>query len=441
MRSVKKHAGFLLRSEEGNILVLAAVSLSLILGLLAFAVDSGRLLYAKRQLQTLADAAAMAGALELSTCGTTSNCAAMQGAAKASLTENSISTYSFTTQCATSSGTGYVLTLNNGPCALGSKDPNNANSSFVEAVVTAPVNTIFLSALGKASMKVQARAEAGGTKSKYCMYVLGSGSQTLLENGSATLKASCGIIVNSSASTAAIFNGSDVITTTALDIVGGDINNGSNTISPAPNTGATAVADPLSGLAAPTGSCGSSTSSPYSGATNQVIVNGGVNAVFNPGVYCGGIIINGSANATFNGSTTTPYIIKNGMIVNGGDTITGTGVTFYIQSGQFIMNGSSHAVLSAPTTGAYAGILYYQSSTDSSQVIINGDTTSKWEGTIYAPGAQFLLNGGSNVAAYTNLVVQSFLQNGNVNFTLGSDYSSLPGGNPLKGNSKVFMVE
>jgi len=432
-----------LSAEEGNILVLSAFGFTLLCGLMALAIDTGLLVYTQRQMQTMADAAAVAGVIETSACGGTANCTAMQNAAKAAVLENGADSVTLVSQCGSGSASGLLLMVNNGPCALGANDPNNGNDAYVETVVSMPVKTIFGSILGKNSFTVSARSEAGNGPPKYCLYILSpNGSNALLVNGNSSLTASCGVMDDSNAHPAATFNGHDTISTTALDIVGSVLNNGNNSITPTPQTGVTSSPDPLSGLPTPTiGACGTSTSSPYTGATNQVVVNGGpgVTATFNPGVYCNGITLNGNASATFNPGT---YIVKGSMIVNGGDSISGSGVTFYFtNSGSLTMNGNSHAVLSAPTSGTYEGILYFQDRNDSSTVILNGDTTSKWEGTFYAAAANLTLNGGSNLAAYTNMVVKTLTQNGNVNFTIGSDYSSLADGSPIKQHRKAAMVE
>ena len=52
--------------RRGNILVLAAVLMVVMLALVAFAIDTGRITLARTQLQTAADAAALAGAQALS---------------------------------------------------------------------------------------------------------------------------------------------------------------------------------------------------------------------------------------------------------------------------------------------------------------------------------------------------------------------------------------
>ncbi len=55
----------ILGDENGQTLVFVALSMTLLLGFLGFATDVGTLFYAKRQIQTAADAAAIAGAAEL----------------------------------------------------------------------------------------------------------------------------------------------------------------------------------------------------------------------------------------------------------------------------------------------------------------------------------------------------------------------------------------
>ena len=136
----------------------------------------------------------------------------------------------------------------------------------------------------------------------------------------------------------------------------------------------------------------------------------------NPGTYCG-LTINGSVNVTFNPGT---YVFEGNVIVNGGDTISGTGITWYFSSGSLTMNGSSSADLVAPTTGTYAGILIYQNPSDTSGIILNGQSNSIWQGSVYAPGASLTINGGGNAAAYTIVDTASMTINGGVDFNYGS---------------------
>lgn len=428
------HISTELRSERGNILVLTALSMTFLCGLLALVVDVGHLLYTRRHLQTLADAAALAGSLELNTCGSTANCSALQTAAKASMTENGISDFSTFTNCSTGTATGMTLTVNNGPCALGSNDPNYNNVKYVEAQVSYPVKSIFGNLLGKKSFTLNARAEAGGGQLPPCVYVLDptAGSALTMNGNDSLLAPTCSIIVDSSSTSAAMFDGHVTVTSKSLNIVGGDtINGGSNSITPSPTTGASAVADPLSSLQPPSQTCPSTTASngPYYGASSQITVDPNQSpATFNPGAYCGGINLNGQSSAIFNPGI---YTFKGPLNVGTG-SISGNGVMFYFTNNSTIqMNGNSSANLVAPTTGTYAGILIFQDRSNLTPIKLDGGSSNVWQGVLYAPAAQLTLNGGSNLAAYTFVVVNQLLVDGNVNFTVGTDYSSLPNGSPI----------
>ena len=126
-----------------------------------------------------------------------------------------------------------------------------------------------------------------------------------------------------------------------------------------------------------------------------------------------------------------------GLRINGG-ALTGTGITFYLQGGGVQFNGANHIDLVAPTTGTYAGILFDQSPTDTSAAQLNGDATSVFQGAIYFPDAMLQLNGG-NLAAYTIVDANQIQMNGS-GFSLNDNYSSLPGGSPVK-NTVAVLVE
>ena len=95
----------------------------------------------------------------------------------------------------------------------------------------------------------------------------------------------------------------------------------------------------------------------------------------------------------------------------------------------------------APTTGTYAGILIYQASTDTSEATINGSSSNVFQGALYFPGAELLINGGSNTAAYTIIDANEVLLNGSLTFTINDDYSSLPGGSPAKASGRAALSE
>ena len=421
----------LFKGTDGTVLVVFALFFALLMGVMGFAVDAGQFLYAKRQLQSAADAAALAGALEESQCGGTANCTIMQTAATRAVVENGFPSPTVYTQCdsTASSQTGMTLVVNNGPCALGAGDPNQGSSKYVEVIATVQQNTMFWGMLGLRHVKIGARAEATVGAPSGCIFILDpSASQAFLFNGGATISAPCGIQVNSSSGTAFEYNGGS-LTAKYVNVVGSDlINSGGSGLNATVKTGASSVADPLATLAAPTiGACGTSTSSPYHGVSYGALLNAGA-STFYPGVYCGGITLNANATATFNPGL---YIINGPVVIGASDAVTGSGVTFYFESNSWTSNGAASANLTAPTTGAYAGILFYQAHGDTDTFILDSNTTSVFQGTFYLPDGPLTINGGANAAAYMLLDVHDLTVDSGVNLTVGTDYSSLPNGSPL----------
>ncbi len=409
-----------LKDEQGQASILIAVCMVFVIGIAGLAVDVGHLRYSKRQLQTLADSAALAAAAELGQCAGSSDCNAMQTAAQQAITENATTLVTFLTQCS-GSVSGLTLELNNGPCAIGASDPNNDDSSYVEAVITRSEPMYFARILGLNSMTISARSEAKIGNSPYCVIALGSAGLTFQSNGGG-ITASCGLMVDSDSHTAFQANGANV-NAKEISVNGGyQINGG--TVSPTPTTGAPTLSDPLDYLTPPSSS-GCTYSSVYS-------VNSG-NANISAGTYCGGIQLNGGSLSLNPGT----YILDGiGLQMNSG-SISGTGVTLYIAQGGVQFNGANSVNLVAPTTGTYAGILFFQNRSDSSAATINGGSSSAFQGALYFPDSLVQLN-GSNIAAYT-IVVSNNMQINGSDFNIGSDYSSLPGGSPVKGTTGILV--
>jgi Flp pilus assembly protein TadG len=420
----------LLADEQGSVAVMVALSMVVVVAFVGLAVDVGQLRLEKGRLQAAADAVALSGALESSQCAGTAGCAAMVTAAQTALCENGykLNATSVPTGC-TRSTSGVTLALNNGPSALGASDPNHGSTSYVEVVLTETQPLYFANVIGLKSMNLNARAETATGSSNSCMYVLRP-TGTALQLNASTLTMQCGITIESNSSSAMQVNASTV-TADPINIHGG-YSSSSSTINGNISTGVATTSDPLAYIPTPPlGSCGSSSASPFYGAATAAVVNTG-NATFNPGRYCQGITIN-AGTATFKPGI---YILDSWMQVNAG-SISGTGVTFYITTGSIQFNATANITLVAPTTGTYAGILFYQSPTNGSAAQLNAAIGSKFEGALYFPDATLQLN-ASNTAAYT-IVDAAQVQLNASKFTLNDDYSSLPGGSPIKGGTSVLV--
>jgi Putative Flp pilus-assembly TadE/G-like len=399
--------------SRGQVIVLICVSLVAMMGMIAVVTDFSFMQHQKNMMQTAADSAATAGSEELSY-------GDQVAAGKADAATNGY----------TDGQNSVTVTMNNPPTT----GPNAANSAYVEAIVSKPEPTYFLRALGVGTITVSARAVAYEGNGPNCIYVMNpSASGAFSANGNVTVNSSCGLLVDSSSSSGLTVNGNVTISAPNIGVVGNYSKNGNSSLTPTPKTGVIAASDPLAYLQAPTvGSC----------AHTNFSLNGNTGSSGNPyqlypGTYCGGISVNGNATLHFNAGT---YVLAGGgMNVNGNSTMTGTGVTFYNTSGTggygtIALNGNSQANFSAPTSGPLAGILFFQDRSipkSAAGSTINGNSSSTFDGAIYFATTTVNFNGNSSANGYSIVVADQLVLNGNS--SLGSNYTSLTGGSPIKG--------
>jgi hypothetical protein len=161
-------------------------------------------------------------------------------------------------------------------------------------------------------------------------------------------------------------------------------------------------------------------------------------------VYCGGINITGTSNVTFNSGT---YIMNGGgFVISGGNTtINGSGIFVYntATSGYpyspVILQGGTSTTLTAPTSGAYSGILFFDDRTiiTSAQNSITGGSTSNLSGTIYMPSQKLVFSGGSTSGPLTVvIVVDSFTVSG-ASYLAKDPTGTLTG----MGSLKPFLIQ
>jgi Flp pilus assembly protein TadG len=453
--------------DAGQALVLVALGMVVILGFLGLGLDLGYLRSLKRQVQKAADAAALAASVELTYCGGTNSCSALTTAAQDALTENGFTSSTLVTNCGTSSSS-LTITVNNPPCYLGAADPHHGNTHYVEVVVSQVEPLMFAQVFGGKTATMSARSEAALGSGNNCIYALDpSDSATITSDLLASINSQCGIVDESSSSTALSCGWFSSITGSQIGVVGG-YSAFLCTISPNPKThiSTPSPADPLAYLPVPTvGSCGTSTASPYTGYNGSsagLVLSG--TATLNPGVYCGGIEINYGANVTFNSGT---YILTSatsaggtsyGLTANIGALATGNGVTFYNTvtsgktSGPIQFNYSSFAAgnginFTAPTNGTYEGILFFQdpANSTSAQIIGSSSFNTILQGAYYFPKAKvvFALDGPIKyniLDAYQIEFAALTFAGSNFN-TSGffNDYSTLANGSPVKGTGGVLV--
>jgi Flp pilus assembly protein TadG len=398
------------RRESGQALVAAVFGLVVLLGAAGLAVDLGYLRYQKRLQQSAADSAALAGAAELRS----GNNAFITTAAT-----NDTKLNGFTNGFTGPDGIYHVQVTVNPAFPFGAQ-----TGVQVQVQVTQP--TFFMRIFGVNSTTVTASAVAIATSARNCAYALDTIGNAITNDKNLTAPG-CGIVDNAS------LDNDGAITASSVAVHGTAF--GAPTI-PGAIMGIVEAADPLFALNAPAtgGGCKNNVPPGNNGTINGKTGPGPTpNFALTAGHYCGGITISNRANVSFGPGT---YVITGtGINFNGVGTVTGTGMTFYVSGagGQVLINsvaGSAEQLaLKAPTNGALTGILFYQNSANGLPAIINGQAASTLQGALYFPGAALNLS-SINAAAYTITVAKSLAFSGNV--TLGSNYSSLTGGSPIK---------
>jgi len=456
----------IISDERGSMLAITGVCMLFFLAILGFGIDFGHFLFVKRNLQNAADAAALAAALETRTCNGTAACAAMQTAAQNALNENGFTATTTLTNCSGTAGSGLTLIVNDPPCEVGS-DPNSGKTNYAEAVLSEQVPTYFASLMGLKTVTIATRAEAARGVGGPCIYALNPSGPAITILVGVLVKSRCGVVDESASSDALTCVVGAFLYAPRISVSGGTdgllclATSTPQTYVPAPNP-----RDPLAYLPAPSNAnaaCGTSTSSPYFGSSSAVNIVLGGNVTFNPGVYCGGISMTAAlaSNIKFTPGT---YILRDGSgllgITSGGlnltlnelSTITGSGVTFYnegshgsisvvepLTGGSFL--SLSNISLSAPTSGTYSGILFFQAHgvSNTGVFVANLINNSKLEGAIYLPDGDVSYGVNAASSSYNILVAKDIHLNVNVLSAFGDDYSGLAGGSPLEGNNVALV--
>ena len=441
-----------LKEEHGQMLVLVALSMTVLLGFLALAVDVGLLFRAKRNMQVAADAAAVAGALDYKY---NASVTTAKSTAQTAATANGV----------TNGTNGAVVTINVPPV----NGPYTGATGFVEAMISLPVNTFFMKISKISSVTVTARAVVGGGAISGCVWTLARSGIDIDLTGSGSITApNCSIYDDSSSSNALTLTGSGSITGKAIGIDGGYSLTGSGSLHPTPVTGMAPAADPLAGLAPPTiptGTCSSSCTQSFTGSSNNSIGPGTYNSISNTGsgtltLTPGNYIINGNVSNTGSGNlvlgagnytisgnftdTGSGYltigagqtIVEGNLSLTGSGALTARGVTFYTK-GSSTLTGSGSMDIEAPTSGTYNGVLFYQDRADTHTVAVTGSGGDKIQGIFYAANAPMTLTGSGSVNVAADFIADSISLTGSGTIN-DAGYSSVNSSSVL---ARMALVE
>ncbi len=189
------------RAQRGQVIVLVALSVTVLLGFLGLATDVGLLWATKRKAQTAADAAAVAGV-------------------NATLTTQSGSYAAAATDVASING----FTNGQNSIVVTPSEPTPAGfpaGNYVQVDISAPVQTYFLGVLGYRTVNIKVSALAGNTSSPNTIVGLNPSAPQGVTVDGPQVSVSCGIMSNSTGSGSLTVKNGGSITATTIGVVGG----------------------------------------------------------------------------------------------------------------------------------------------------------------------------------------------------------------------------
>ena len=435
-------------SRSGQTLIMITLLIVPMCGVIGMVSDIGYMHFIKASAQTAAEAAARAAVIDFHSsnsgtgCGGSVICATTATGCPSAITTpaNSLehgcmyamqhgftNTGNQSVKYQAGSGT-KPATVSGGPTA----------TYWVTFYVAQKVPQMFSAILGNTNGMVVSRSTASLIGASDCIYALNpTASDAFSVKGTAAVTSSCGILVNSNDPYAALYtNGSTTLTAPEYDVVGGVSTHAP--LTPTPTSGVSPISDPMSGLPVPATATYTCDNFNYSAGGTKTL---------SPGVYCGGI--NPPSNANYTLSAGTYILVGGGLGVGNNASLAGSGVMIYNTYGATTNHGTltyspinisagATVTLSAPTSGTYAGILFFEDrSAPASFDTFGGNTNSYYEGTIYAKNAAITMYGTSSILAkYTILVADTISLVGTASF--GNNYSLLPTGSPV---TQVTIVE
>jgi len=274
---------------------------------------------------------------------------------------------------------------------------HTASSNGVEVIITQQQTRLFSALWNHDPVTIKGRSVALGGGGGACVIALDTsakGSLAISGSGTDVDIYHCGIAVNSSNSAAMTMSGCSGggLTADSVTVHGNYTNSGCTYSVTTTKTSAAVTPDPYASLALPS----------FSGCDHSnYSISNGATATVSPGVYCDGISVSGGATLNLNPGV---YVINHGNLNVNSGTFQGTNVSIVMTSttGSWgtINIGSSTFSITAPTTGAMAGIAIYvdRNAPTSGNDFLSGGSTQQIKGAVYIPTQQVQYTGGGTNA-------------------------------------------
>jgi Putative Flp pilus-assembly TadE/G-like len=384
------------------------------LGSIGIAIDFATFSMKRSTLQAAADAAALAGAKQLSLASSTDII----------ITNAALSLFQETVKGKDDAATGTVVV-----------DRKKGNVKVDVAELWAPFFAHFIGA-EITPITVSATGALAG-ESKVCVLTLASGPLAfMMDQDAHIMAADCAVYANSTDAKGVYFGGSSSIEASLVCSGGGIFGSGLLGIFKL-QSDCPPIADPLTSVPKPSvGICN---------YTNFAISSG--STILKPGTYCGGIAISGNAQIEFSEGE---YIVKDGaLLITDDAAVHSTNTVFYLTGTKSLISFLKNASidLNGRETGSMAGLLFFED--PSSGLLrfhrISAANARNLTGTIYLPKGILIVDPNANVgqdSAYTAIVSNRLLVQKGPNLVLNSDYSatSVPVPNGIHTSSSVVLT-
>jgi len=403
LRGAVRSLGRFVDDQSGSYAILVALLMPVLIGGAALGTEVGLWLYDRDSLQNAADSGAVSGAV------------AYYGGENDSAIQTETAGIAATYGIVANVAQGITITVNRPP-----KSGNyTTTGGAVEVIIQRPQARFFTSYWFSGSFNIAARAVAVANGGEGCTLSLDktAAAATKVQGNAKINLIGCDLYDNSSDPGALSVGGSGSVSAQAVDIVGGSLNGTTGiTTQQGLYTGASPATDPYANVSAPK----------FSGCTQTNYSDNSKNPVtLSPGVYCGGISLNANANVTLNPGVY--YLDQGSLSVNGGATLTGTGVTLVFTSSTgsnyatATINGGATVNLSPPTSGATQGIVMFgdRNMPIGTSFKFNGGASQTLSGAIYIPRGAIDFAGGANTATSCTQIIGDTLNfTGNTNLAI-----------------------
>ena len=403
-------------TEKGQALIMIALAAVALFAFAALAIDGSRNFSQKRYAQNAADTSVMAGALaharnfDITT------------AALARAASNGFNNDGITNRV--------EVTIVNSPSGV---CPANTAGKDITVYIVTEIDTTFGRILGRDKLASDVTATSRACGSYTGPPFNGNAIVSLAPSGTGYDGTGTpdwnitggGIFSNSSSGNAAYCNGASVINTPSITVAGGadlrcDDSGVGITTEGAPQYTSTSILAffPRQPACNGTATLVGSQYQPQAGTDGSKVsmpTNGTYD--FAPGVYC---------------------VTNSGNVVSH-STITGSDVMFYfmMRNLSFKLDGGGNISASAPTSGEYAGILFYLAPqfdvngnlVQTQQLWLTGNGSGDVYGTILAPSADVKLFGNSGTGVFNSQIIAYRVDSGgnadiNISFQPKDNYQS-----------------